>query len=253
MVNGGASMKNKNEKAKILINIVFIILILAIIFPNKTTTTFNTLDDLATATNIVHSGPRDKKVLALTFDDGPHPIYTNEILDVLKEYNVKATFFILGKHGELYPELLYRQKIEGHEIGIHSYNHINLRRKKEEIIENEFDATQEVIYVTTGQNPRLFRPPYGTYSQEVYDVAVENQCKIVLWTYYQDTKDWSNPGVDKIVETVLSQATNGDIILFHDHNEGDENQTIEALKEILPVLINRGFRFVTVSELLDQQ
>ncbi len=245
-------IKNR-AKLSVIINIIFIGLIAVFLFQNRATITFlNSVDDLAKATNIVHNGPRDKKVLALTFDDGPHPIYTKEILDILKEHNAKATFFILGKHGELYPELLFRQKQEGHEIGIHSFNHINLRGEKEEIIKDEFDSTKQVIYKTTGEKVEVFRPPYGTYDQKVYDIAIENQCKIVLWTYYQDTKDWSNPGVDKIVETVLSQARNGDIILFHDHNEAKENQTIEALKKILPELVSRGFKFVTVSELLRQ-
>ncbi|WP_352420467.1 polysaccharide deacetylase family protein [Proteiniborus sp.] len=246
-------IKNRT-KLNIILDVIFFALIVIIILQNKTNTVFlNTADDLAKASNIVQNGPRDKKALALTFDDGPHPIYTKKILDILKEYDVKATFFILGKHGELYPDLLYRQKQEGHEIGIHSYNHINMRKEKEEIVKDEFNSTQQIIYKTTGEKARSFRPPYGTYNQTVYDIAVANQCKIVLWTYYQDPKDWSNPGVDKIVETVLSQATNGDIVLFHDHNEAKENQTIEALEEILPELIKRGFKFVTVSELLSYE
>lgn len=246
-------IKNR-AKLNIIVNIIFFALITSAVFQNKTSTTFlNTTDDFAKATNITQNGPRDKKVLALTFDDGPHPIYTKKILDILKKYNVRATFFILGKHGELYPELLYRQKQEGHEIGIHSYNHINMRNKKEEVIKDEFNRTQQIIYTTTGENARVFRPPYGIYNQVVCDIAVANRCNIVLWTYYQDSKDWSNPGVDKIVETVLTQATNGDIILFHDHNEANENQTIEALEEILPELIKRGFKIVTVSELLSQE
>lgn len=247
-------MSRKRIWLSIAVNIIFFGLIANFIFQGKITATFkNTTDDLAEAANIISNGPRDKKLLALTFDDGPHPIYTEEILDILKEYDVKATFFILGKHGELYPEILQRQKEEGHEIGIHSYNHINLRKEKAEVIESEFNRTQEIIYRSTGEKARVFRPPYGTYNQAVYDIAMKNDCKIILWTYYQDSRDWSNPGVDKIVETVVSQATNGDIILFHDHNEASENQTIEALKIILPELISRGYSFATVSELLEQE
>lgn len=241
-------------KLNIITNIIFFVLIAISLFQNNTIAIFsNKEDDLAKAVNIVHNGPRDKKVLSLTFDDGPHPIYTKEILDVLKEYDVKATFFILGKHGQLYPELLCRQKYEGHEIGIHSYNHINMKKLNKEAVRDEINNTQSIINNTTGGKAMVFRPPYGTYNQIVYDVAIESHCKIVLWTYYQDSKDWSNPGVDKIVETVLSQASNGDIILFHDHNEAKENQTVEALKKILPELISKGYKFVTVSELLRQE
>ncbi len=247
-------MLKKRVRLGILVNIVIFLVAAFFIFQNESKTTFsNSLDELAEAANIVSHGPRDKKVLALTFDDGPHPIYTQEILDLLKEYNVKATFFILGKHGELYPDILARQNNEGHEIGIHSYNHINMRKEKVEVVEAEFNKTWQIIYNSTGQKTRVFRPPYGTYNQAVYDMAVKNQCSVVLWTYYQDSKDWSNPGVDKIVKTVISQAQNGDIILFHDHNEASENQTIEALKVILPELINQGYKFVTISELLEQE
>lgn len=249
-------MLKKVIKTGIAANIVIIIIISIFIFQIKSKsnpTFFNSLDELAEAVNIVSNGPRDKRVLALTFDDGPHPIYTQEILDILKEYNVRATFFILGKHGEMYPEILLRQSEEGHEIGIHGYNHINMRNQDLEIVEEEFDKTQEIILASTGKEARVFRPPYGTYNQTVYDVALRNQCKLILWTYYQDSRDWSNPGVDKIAETVISQARNGDIILFHDHNEASENQTIEALKVILPELINQGYKFVTISELLEQE
>lgn len=246
-------IKNR-AKLSIIVNIIFFGVFAIFVFHSKASPAFlNKVDGLAEATNIVSNGSRDRMVIALTFDDGPHPIYTNKILDILKEYNVKATFFILGKHGELYPELLIRQNQEGHEIGIHSYNHINMKKEKKEVVEEEFNKTQQIIFSKTGRKAQVFRPPYGTYNQTVYDIAIKNQCKIVLWTYYQDSKDWSNPGTDKIVETVISQARNGDIILFHDHNEASENQTIEALKEIIPDLINKGYKFVTISQLLKQE
>ncbi len=247
-------MFKKRVGIGVISNIVVVVIAAMLILQNNTSTTFViNQDGLAEAANIISNGPRDKKILALTFDDGPHPIYTNEILDLLEKYNVKATFFILGKHGELYPEILLRQKKEGHEIGIHSYNHINMRSAKVELVESEFNKTQEVIYKNIKEKAKVFRPPYGTYNQKVYDIAVKNQCKMVLWTYYQDSRDWSNPGADKIVETVISQARNGDIILFHDHNEASENQTIEAMKIILPELIRQGYKFVTVSQLLKQE
>lgn len=232
---------------------LYLILILRFVLNNQyVVTVFQKTEDLSKTHNIVYNGSRGEKNIALTFDDGPHPIYTEEILDILKKHDVKATFFILGKHGELYPNILHRESIEGHELGVHSFNHINFKKQEKNAIRNELNKTQEIIKKITGEGTKLFRPPYGIYNQTVYDIVAEYKGSIVLWTYYQDTKDWSNPGVEKIVETVLSQVKNGDIILFHDHNEAKENQTIAALKIIIPELLNRGYKFVTVSELLKQ-
>lgn len=200
---------------------------------------------------VFSKGTREQKVVALSFDDGPHPKYTIEILDILKEYDIKATFFVLGIHAEKYPKIIKRQVEEGHEIGNHSYSHIDMRRATKKQILEEFKKTQEIIYSVANIRPKVFRPPYGNYNKEVIEIVSSDDIPIVLWTFYQDSKDWSNPGVDSIIETTLSKVQNGDIILFHDYVYKNESHTVEALKTIIPRLIEEGYKFVTISELLN--
>lgn len=202
---------------------------------------------------VVTRGSKQEKLLALSFDDGPHPEYTIEILDTLKKHNTVATFFVLGQHAEKYPEIIKRQVSEGHEIGNHSYSHINMRKSSPKEIQKEFNSTQEIIYSICGIKPKLFRPPYGNYNDDVIKVVDSHDSTLVLWTFYQDSKDWSNPGVECIVETTLSKVENGDIILLHDYVYKKKSHTVEALKIILPDLINRGYRFVTISDLIDKK
>lgn len=203
-------------------------------------------------TNAVFSkGSNEKKAIALSFDDGPHPRYTDEILDILKEYNIKATFFVLGLHAESYPDIILRQVEEGHEIGNHSYSHINMKKATKKAIKEEYDRTQEIIYSITKTKPKLFRPPYGNYNNEVVEVVSSDDSTIVLWTFYQDSKDWSNPGVEVIVNTTITKAQGGDIILFHDYVYHKESHTVEALKILIPKLIDKGYYFVTVSDLME--
>ncbi|AOY75894.1 polysaccharide deacetylase family protein [Clostridium formicaceticum] len=207
-------------------------------------------DKVEYGSEIVWNGPTDQKIVALTFDDGPHPRYTPKILDLLKEYDIKATFFVLGKHVERYPETVKRMIAEGHEIGNHTYSHINVRESSKEKIEEEFEKTQRAVFSLTGVKPQFFRPPFGFYNEATVGIAREAGCKIILWSTHQDSKDWSNPGIYKIIETVLTKTQNGDIILLHDYVEG-ESQTLEALKEILPELKNRGYSFVTISQVIE--
>lgn len=199
---------------------------------------------------VFSKGTKNQKVIALSFDDGPHPKYTMDILDILKEYDIKATFFVLGVHAEKYPDVIKRQVEEGHEIGNHSYSHIDMKRATKKEIKEEFIKTQETIYSIVKVKPRVFRPPYGNYNKDVIEIVSSNYVPIVLWTFYQDSKDWSNPGVDSIVDTTLSRIQNGDIILFHDYVYKNESHTVEALKRIIPKLLDEGYKFVTISELL---
>lgn len=234
---------------KLLDSTIVIILLMCVTIYNLYPEAIYTFSNNRTA--IVSRGPKDEKILALSFDDGPHPNYTVEILDILKEHNIKATFFVLGKHAESYPDIIKRQISEGHEIGNHSYSHVNMRKASSKVIKEEFTKTQDIIYSISNIRPKIFRPPYGNYNDEVVKVVSNDDSAVVLWTFYQDSKDWSNPGVDSIVETTLSKAQNGDIILFHDYVYKKESHTVEALKIILPELINEGYKFVTISELIN--
>jgi len=198
---------------------------------------------------VVWNVETDQKLIALTFDDGPNPVYTPQILDILKQYQAKATFFVLGKRVQMYPQIAIREVNEGHEIANHTFDHHFLHHVSPDKLKEEIRQTQEAIFDVTEQIPNVFRPPGGIYDDALIELAREEHFTVVMWSWYQDTRDWKKPGVDKIVNTVLSNVRNGDIVLFHDL-EGDCSQTVEALKTILPKLKAQGFEFVTVSELL---
>lgn len=193
--------------------------------------------------------PTKQKVIALTFDDGPSSKYTPQILDILKQYHAKATFFVVGTCVKAHPDVVKREILDGHELANHTYHHSVSRGLNEEEIRNELRKTKQTITQLTGYSPKLFRPPGGYYNETIINVSNQEGYTVVMWSWHQDTYDWKKPGVHNIVKKVLSNARNGDIVLFHD-NGGDRRQTIEALKKILPELQKRGYKFVTVSELL---
>ncbi len=190
------------------------------------------------------------KKIALTFDDGPHPRYTPEILEILDRYGVKATFFVVGLNVETYPELVKTVVDEGHEIGNHTYSHANLRRAHYDGVCSEIAVTERLIYENTDFRTRLLRPPEGVYSQAVCDAAANFDYTIILWSV--DTRDWAHTPSEEIVRHVLTDVRGGDIILFHDFI-GQDSPTPDALRKILPALIAQGYQFVTVSELLSSK
>ncbi|KMY33830.1 oligosaccharide deacetylase [Lysinibacillus xylanilyticus] len=187
------------------------------------------------------------KIIALTFDDGPHPKYTAAILDLLAKYDAKATFFIIGKNAEKYPDLVLRSYSEGHELANHTYSHPFKASVAE--LHAQLRKTKEIIYGITGFSPVLFRPVGGNYNDQMINAAVKDGYKVVMWSWHQDTQDWKQPGVNKIVQKVMKGSKPGDVILFHDGG-GDRMQTIKALEEILPELKKQGYTFVTISELI---
>lgn len=199
---------------------------------------------------VIWEVPSNKKLLAITFDDGPDPEDTPKILDILAQYHVKATFFVIGSKADRHPDLVKREMEEGHEIANHTYtHHFFNRRSTAEIIEKEITAAQQSVRAITGKQPKLFRPPGGMFNDAVLKYARKQGLQTIMWSWHQDTKDWSRPGVGFIVNKVLNNVRNGDIILLHDYVSGN-SQTIQALEAILPVLSKRGYEFVTVSELL---
>lgn len=200
--------------------------------------------------DIVWEVPTDKKVIALTFDDGPDPTYTPQIAELLKQYHARATFFVVGSRVNSFPEVARLLASEQHELANHTYTHPDMRRISPEKLAQEVAKTQETIYEVTGTKPLLFRPPGGYYSESIVNIAKRAGALVIMWSWHQDTRDWSDPGVKKIVNKVLKNARNGDIVLFHDYG-GNRKQTVQALKEILPELQNRGYQFVTVSELMN--
>lgn len=183
-----------------------------------------------------------EKVVALTFDDGPDPIDTPDILDILKEKEVRSTFFVLGKAAESYPILLKRLVKEGHEIGNHSFNHDFQQRHLVE----EMNHTDQVVFAATGSHTYFYRPPGGFVSQAQLETTNRNGHVVVLWSV--DSKDWTNPGVNRIVNNVMKNVFPGSIILMHDGGY-QRTQTVKALGPIIDALRARGYRFVTLSEL----
>ncbi|EFM10076.1 polysaccharide deacetylase [Paenibacillus curdlanolyticus YK9] len=199
---------------------------------------------------VVWEVPTDRPMIALTFDDGPNPKQTNEILDVLKQYEAKCTFFVVGKRVEAYPDVARRIVGEGHEIANHTYHHIYFQSSSSERqVQQELELAEQAINQATGQHSVLFRPPGGMFDEKLVSVANHMGLKPVIWSWHQDTKDWVRPGVYRITSRVLRNAHHGDIVLFHDFVAG-KSQTKEALETILPELHKRGYQFVTVSELM---
>lgn len=197
-------------------------------------------------------------LLALTFDDGPDPVYTPKILQVLKEENAPGTFFTLGKNAQEYPWLVRRCFETGNEVGNHTFTHPHIADVSPIRAELEVNATQRILEACTGHSSRLFRPPFGEGS----DTNAHNASEYDLMARMQglgyttvgmniDPNDYTRPGVDTIVERVLQQRKLGNIILLHDGG-GDREQTVEALKQIIPLLRKQGYRFVTVSDLLGE-
>ncbi|USB34541.1 polysaccharide deacetylase family protein [Paenibacillus sp. YPG26] len=202
---------------------------------------------------IVWEVPTEDKVVALTFDDGPDPKQTPVILDLLGQYQAKATFFVVGNRAAQYPELLKEVFQKGHEIGNHTYNHTYFNASNSsQLFDKEVTRAEELIYNATGKHSVLFRPPGGFYNKSIVTSSHSKGYQLVLWSWHQDTRDWARPGVNRIVSRVLGNLRSGDIILMHDRVEGS-SQTALALKAILPEIQKRGYRCVTVSELLKHQ
>jgi peptidoglycan/xylan/chitin deacetylase (PgdA/CDA1 family) len=184
-----------------------------------------------------------EKVVALTFDDGPDPLYTNKILEILKAENIKATFFILGKNAQLNPFILNNIVSEGHEIGNHGYSH----DYHANMFINELIETDEVIFEIAKLHPHYYRPPGGLVPKGFVQSVMKNGYIITLWSI--DSKDWQNPGADKITRNVVKYIFPGAIILLHDGGDGRE-QTIKALPDIIQTLKKEGYHFITLSQLL---
>lgn len=194
---------------------------------------------------IVRHIPTTHKIIALTFDDGPHYKTTPEVLKVLKEKKVKATFFMLGENVEKYPELVAKVAREGHEIGTHAYSHRHLKDLTQAECIEELDRTEKAIEKVVPK-PQLFRPPGGLYNDMVLEEAQKRDYTTVLWSI--DPTDWMRPSIDYVVSTVLKKAASGGIVLLHDGMY--PLPTPKATAIIIDRLRAKGYTIVTVSELL---
>lgn len=189
-----------------------------------------------------------EKYIALTFDDGPHPKLTKEILEILDENEVKATFFPIGKNVEENPDIVKEIISRGHEVGNHTYSHANVSKLSTNALKEEIEKTESILR-SLGADPTLFRPPGGAYSKSSLDTVNELGYKYILWSWRLDTRDWSSPPVEQVINTVKSNVSDGSIILFHDY-VAKNSPTPESLRVLIPHLKELGYRFVTVSELI---
>ena len=190
----------------------------------------------------------DERVIALTFDDGPHPYLTPEILEILDDFDAKATFFVVGSMARLYPATLKAVSDAGHEIGNHTYTHLMESNGGCEKLKKEIIDTEQAILEIALQKSTLFRPPTGYICKNAVKMTGELGYKTIVWDI--DTKDWAHNSPQKILAEVKKYAKNGSIILFHDFI-GTNSPTPAALRLVLPYLKEQGYRFVTVSEMLN--
>ncbi len=186
--------------------------------------------------------------IAITFDDGPHPVYTRKILDILEKYHIKATFFIIGENARYYKDTLMEIVEKGHELGNHTFSHAIIKNKNVSDIIAEIEDCRNAIYDICGENTVLFRPPGGIMAEVSSDDGeVFENYDVILWSI--DTMDWAHHKPEKIAEYVINNTKSGDIILMHDYI-GKDSPTPEALEIIIPALIKKGYEFVTVGELI---
>ncbi len=196
---------------------------------------------------LIRSVETDEKLIALTFDDGPNPPYTNEILDLLKQYKAKATFFVEGRKVELFPEITKRAYADGHEIANHSWSHPELVYKSPAFVRNQIESTDQIIRKLGYQRPIHFRAPYGSKFMVLPYVLYQMDKKHILWNL--KFNDWQKPPVEKMFREFQTKITNGSIVLLHDGG-GDRSNTVRLVKLILDQYGNQEYRFVTISELL---
>lgn len=196
-------------------------------------------------------GRTDRKQIALTFDDGPHPKYTREILNILWHEEVAATFFLVGKKIQAFPEVAQEIKSSGHELAFHGYTHRALWMKSRRTLQDEVDKSREVFRRVLGFEPKLFRPPYGIRGRSIMRMAARNGWKTILWT--RAGWDWTEISGAEVARRALRKPQAGSILLLHDSNgpslEADRSRTVEALQIIIKNLKQQGFTFVRISEI----
>ncbi|MDL2280494.1 polysaccharide deacetylase family protein [Selenomonadales bacterium OttesenSCG-928-I06] len=206
---------------------------------------FNTMQNLTTDKSVIKKIPTTHKVVAITIDDGPHAKTTPEILQVLQEKNVKATFFILGVNAEKNMDILKQEAEQGHELANHGYSHKDFSKLTSENILKELNITEQMLE-SVGVKPILFRPPFGTYNDNSLEIIKQKGYITVLWSV--DSSDWSLVSEVTIINNVVKNIKPGDIILFHDGQY--PINTMKALPTIIDKLREEGYELLTVSELL---
>lgn len=225
---------------KILLTGFFLSFLLIMIFIKEDLILVST-PEAPKGNEVPNSQNQEHKFLALTFDDGPNPVYTPLLLDGLAKRGVKASFFLIGDNIDDNKEIVKRMASEGHLIGNHTATHIMLTSKSKEEACREIEKTNQKIYEVTGKKPTYIRPPFGSWSENLECLIPMN---VILWDI--DPLDWKVKNKNKVVRHVVKHAKNGDIILLHDSYK----TSVEAALEIIDTLSKEGYTFVTADELL---
>ena len=190
----------------------------------------------------------DQPYVAMTFDDGPHPQNTPRLLDILRDRNIKATFYVIGRNVDLYPAIARRIVAEGHEIGNHTYTHPNMTKLSNDGVRSELMKTRDAVVRATGVQPRTLRPPYGALLQAQREwIRSEFNYPTIMWAV--DPRDWQRPGPSVVASRIIAGTTPGAIVLAHDLHA----PTVDAMPATLDGLSKKGYKFVTVSQLLSMK
>lgn len=197
---------------------------------------------------IYWSGPINKNTVALTFDDGPNPIYTPKILSVLAKYNVKATFFIVGEQARQNIALIEEIVAEGHEIGSHTMRHPDANGTPLQQLQNEVLESVALLQNISNQKIKYFRPPYGHISPFYFAACQTHGITMILWSL--DSNDWKKPPIEQLVKEITRQVQPGSIILLHDGG-GDRQNTVEALDKLIPLLKQKNLTLATLSQMYE--
>ena len=196
---------------------------------------------------LIYQVPEKRNQVAITFDDGPDPVFTPQVLDILREHDAKATFFMIGEQMDKYPDIAKAVFEAGHEIGNHTLTHPFLTKLAPEDIRKQLAETEERIVRITGSKPVTFRPPFFDFDDKV-------AAEVKAFGYHSigcvngAAEDWNQPGTEHILEKTVESLKDGCVFIFHD-GYGDRTQTVEALRRLLPILKERGFTTVRADEL----
>lgn len=201
------------------------------------------LSESVLASKFIRQGPQDLQRVAITFDDGPY-LLTEKYIEILKAYDVRATFFLIGVQIEKYPDDAKMIIDNGYEIGIHSYGHKQLTRMSTGSMEEDFRKSLTAVRNLTETDIRFFRPPFGDFNDNIIQTAKTHKLTTILWCV--DPRDWQRNDPDRIARHVIEKADNGAIVLLHEGRHG----TLEALPRIIEGLWDKGFEIVSLSELL---
>ncbi|NEW05667.1 polysaccharide deacetylase family protein [Paenibacillus sp. SYP-B3998] len=201
--------------------------------------------------NNIFFDTKEKKV-ALTFDDGPDPIYTREILNILQRYNVKAAFFVIGQHVQTYRDVIGEIASQGHTIGNHTYHHPDLLDLSHEEIVEEIVKTEKEIMQITGQKPHLFRPPYGHFDDSIVEMVRQMGYIFFTWTRKLDSRDWEYASESLIFSHMMTHVESGGIMLFHDSSHDRmavRSHTVKVINQLIPALLEQNYQFIDLAHL----